>query len=247
MKTHCSRTRSATLLAALLVFTAAYTVCAYAADPNMGSGRQSTAREAEVLETMQADSYTYVRVRAADGEIWAAAPLTTVKVGDLVNLPAGALMQGFKSKTLDRTFETIYFLDAIEVLGGPEGAAGSGSAHAGHSGVIPAAPVDVGPVEKAEGGSTVAELFAARNEIAGKEVIVRGQVVKFNEEIMGRNWIHIRDGSGEAGTNDLTVTTKAGAKLGDIILVRGTAATDRNFGAGYSYNLIVEEATIEVE
>jgi hypothetical protein len=64
---------------------------------------------------------------------------------------------------------------------------------------------------------------------------------------MGVNWIHIQDGTGDSGANDLTVTTLDSAKIGDVVLVKGTAATDKDFGAGYKYDLIVEEATVKVE
>jgi hypothetical protein len=73
---------------------------------------------------------------------------------------------------------------------------------------------------------------------------VRARVVKFNAQILGKNWLHVRDGSGAEGTNDLTVTTAATAKVGDLVLVTGTLATDRDFGSGYKYPLIVEDAKV---
>jgi hypothetical protein len=76
---------------------------------------------------------------------------------------------------------------------------------------------------------------------------VRGRVVKFNAMIMGKNWLHVRDGSGADGTNDLTVTTATKARVGDLVLVTGVLKTDRDFGGGYKYSLIVEDATVVVE
>ena len=93
----------------------------------------------------------------------------------------------------------------------------------------------------------MADIHAQRQELAGKEVRVRGKVVKFTPSIMGKNWIHIRDGSGVEGTNDLTVTTQASVKPGDLVLVRGTAYADKDFGAGYAYAVILEEAEVQVE
>ena len=109
------------------------------------------------------------------------------------------------------------------------------------------AEVEIGAIAKAEGGSTIAELYAGMSDLAGKPVIVRGRVVKYTANIMGHNWLHIQDGTGTSGTNDLTVTTDGTAKIGDLVLVRGTAATNKDFGAGYSYELIIEEATVAVE
>jgi hypothetical protein len=69
--------------------------------------------------------------------------------------------------------------------------------------------------------------------------------VKYNEQIMGRNWLHIRDGSGTAGKdNDLTVTTADKAAVGDVVVVKGKVQVDKDFGAGYSYPVIVEDAKL---
>ena len=83
--------------------------------------------------------------------------------------------------------------------------------------------------------------------MADSEVSVRGRVVKFNAGIMGRNWIHLRDGSGSEGSNDLTVTTADTARLGDLVVIRGTLKTNQDFGHGYAYDLLVEQAKVDVE
>jgi hypothetical protein len=111
-------------------------------------------------------------------------------------------------------------------------------------------PVDETPikVEKASGseGKTVAELFAQRAALKGKTVAVRGKVVKFLPEIMGKNWVHIRDGSGSAKgkDNDLTVTTKEKVAVGDVVVVRGTLQSDKDIGAGYEFPAIIEDAKL---
>jgi hypothetical protein len=103
-------------------------------------------------------------------------------------------------------------------------------------------------VAKAEGpeGRTIAELYAQRAALKGKPVALRGKVVKFNGGIMGKNWIHLRDGSGtpEGKDNDVTVTTNDTVAKGDVVLVRGTVSIDRDFGAGYTYAVVVEEAKV---
>jgi hypothetical protein len=112
----------------------------------------------------------------------------------------------------------------------------------------PSADVDLTGIAKAEGGKTVAEVFAAREQLAGKSVTVRGKVVKTNAGIMGSNWVHIRDGSGAEGANDLTVTTNdAVPKIGDTVLVTGQAALNKDFGMGYAYPVILEGAKVKVE
>ncbi len=117
----------------------------------------------------------------------------------------------------------------------------------GHPPPSPVADIDLSDIDRAPGGKTVAEVWAARQALAGSEVAVRGRVVKFLPSIMSRNWLHLRDGSGEAGTNDLTVTTLATAQVGDLVTVRGRLAVDRDFGAGYRYKVIMEDAVVSPE
>jgi hypothetical protein len=65
--------------------------------------------------------------------------------------------------------------------------------------------------------------------------------------IMGKNWLHVKDGSGTPGSDDLVVTTQIEAKIGDTVLVNGTLVTDKDFGSGYRYDVIVEDAEVTVE
>lgn len=102
-------------------------------------------------------------------------------------------------------------------------------------------------IKKAKGGYTVEELYVKKSELNGKKVAVRGKVVKFNSGIMGRNWIHLQDGSGKQGTNDITLTTNQSVKVGDTILATGNLAINKDFGGGYNYEVIVEEATLSGE
>jgi len=116
---------------------------------------------------------------------------------------------------------------------------------------MPAAPtesVDLSGIAKADGGKTVAEVFAEKDQLTGQPVVVRGKVVKSNPDIMGKNWLHVRDGSGAEGTNDLTVTT-AGAvpEVGDTVVVKGVLSLNKDFGMGYQYDVIVEDAEVTVE
>lgn len=103
-------------------------------------------------------------------------------------------------------------------------------------------------IEKAQGANahTVSEIHGQRFDLDGHEVVVRGEVVKVSSGIMGKNWLHIQDGSGreDAGDYDLTVTTLDEASPGDIVLVTGKIAAEKDFGHGYRYNVIIEDAKI---
>ncbi len=118
----------------------------------------------------------------------------------------------------------------------------------GHPMAKPAAEVDLTGIAQAEGGKTVAEVFAGKDALAGQSVTVRGKVVKVNSGILGTNWVHVRDGSGGDGTNDLTVTTPGTVpNVGDTVLVVGTVGLNKDFGMGYAYDVIVENADVTIE
>jgi hypothetical protein len=222
-----------------------------AALPGSGTVGSTTGK---VVETMNAGSYTYVQVDDGSKKIWAAAPQFAVAVGDKVVIPEGMPMQNFESKTLGRTFDLVYFVPGIQVIGG-QGAQGAkeqitaahGAAGHGATGGGAAVALDFSKIQKADGGQTVAELFAKKAALVGKDVVVRGKVAKFTAAVMGKNWIHLQDGTGSTGTNDVTVTTSAAAAVGNTVLVRGKLGTDKDLGAGYRYDVIIEDAAVTVE
>lgn len=176
-----------------------------------------------VVETMDAGGYTYVQIDTGTEKIWAATSPIAIKVGEELTVPLEMPMQNFHSAKLGRDFPLIYFASSVSRGGEPGGA-----------------------MPPPAGGQSVAGLWAKRTSLAGKTVVVRGKVVKFLGGIMGKNWVHLQDGTGNAkdGTNDITVTTADQAKPGEILTATGRLAIDRDFGAGYRYGVIVEEATL---
>ena len=210
----------------------------------------------EFIDRMDSRGYTYVAVETKPGTIvWAAGPQSTIQIGDSINTEKGHVMKGFTSPSLGKTFETIYFVTS---LGTPRGADGQPtsrpqSAPTSRPSIAPTkrtttpAPTTPISVEKVAGGQTIAEVFSQADALAGKNVQVRGQVVKFSGGIMGKNWIHLQDGTGDATkkTHDLTVTTDGKASVGDTIVIKGVLTRDKDFGAGYRYPVIIENATIE--
>ena len=89
-------------------------------------------------------------------------------------------------------------------------------------------------------------MWADRKTLSGKQVTIRGKVIKYNAEIMGLNWLHVQDGSGSVkdGTHDLTVTSSSQSRVGDIVTITGTVVVDKNFGAGYGYAVMLQGAKI---
>ena len=206
-----------------------------------------------VVETMESGGYTYLLVEHTGGKIWVAGKPVKVAVGDKVRIADGMMMNDFESRTLKRKFDWILFASAVEV-NGQSGTAPAPALPPGHpplTNALPAAAATSGPIEvkpgtiaKVAGGYTVAECYAQQKKLAGKTIKIRGVVVKFNAEIMGKNWAHLRDGSGAAGNNDLTVTMAATVKLGDTVVVEGKLSTDKDFGAGYKYAVLLEDAVL---
>jgi len=105
--------------------------------------------------------------------------------------------------------------------------------------------VSVAPAFAADAAKkTVEQVYLQKDQLAGKPVQLSGKVVKVNNGIMKRNFLHIQDGSGKEGTNDLILTSTATAAVGDQISVTGVVTLNRDFGMGYSYPVLVEEAQI---
>ena len=207
----------------------------------------------EVLEVLDANGFTYLRLKTKDGEFWASVTKTAVNKGTEVTVENVMVMKDFKSKSLNRTFPVI-------LLGNLPGAAPAnanphacgGSAANPHAGMnMSKALADAADVKvtKATGANarTVAEVVTKSGELKDKPVAVRGKIVKYNQGIMGKNWIHLRDGSGAAAdnSNDLLVRTTMPAKVGDVVTARGTVRTDQDFVSGYSYKVLVEDAKLQ--
>jgi hypothetical protein len=201
----------------------------------------------KVAETMNAGGYTYVLVENGGTKSWAAAPEFKVAVGDSVTLPANAMpMENYESKSLKRTFDVVYFVDSVMVNGaGMSSAAPNIAPVEGHPQVAVQPAQKISGIAKAD--KNIGEVFAERGSLAGKSIKVRGKVVKFSPGIMGKNWIHLQDGSGAEGSNDLTVTTMDMTKQGDTIIVSGVVVTDKDFGYGYQYPVMIEDAAVKVE
>jgi len=209
----------------------------------------------KVTETMNAGTYTYVLVATGTNQFWAAANQFAVKTGDAVTVPAAMPMKDFHSQSLNRDFKLIYFADRIAVNGAnadaPKLPAGHPALGAAPVGAMPAAKVaakvDFTGLKPAKDGLTVAQIYAGSTNLAGTAVTVRGKVVKYNANILGKNWVHIQDGTGTAGSNDLLLTTTDPAKVGDTVLATGKVAINQDFGSGYKYAVLVETAKVTVE
>lgn len=227
------------LLLVCLLAATPFATTSWAADKVVSMAPAALVVSGEVLEVKDVEIYTYLRLKTKDGEMWAAVSKAPVKVGAKVTIENSMVMKNFESKSLKKTFPTIIF--------GSLGGAGPVAA------AMPAAAakvVDTTPIKvaKATGANarTVAEVVTKATELNGKPVRVSGKVVKYNSGIMGKNWIHLRDGTGldADSSNDVLVTTAAETKVGAVVTVTGVVRTNKDFGAGYSYKVLIEDAKL---
>ncbi len=269
-KAHHSLLQKTTVLA-VLIFTIQIGPLCFASTPPPPQATVSTL-SGTVLETMNAGGYTYLLIDSGARKTWVAIPETSVKKGAKVQYSEGMVMENFHSKTLGRTFASIIFSPGL--AGAPPAAAKMPASSAtpadsfasavkaesktatapqvelppsgGSSGAV--APFTEVNIEKAQGDNsyTVAEVFAKAEELAGKTVRLRAKVVKVNLNIMGRNWLHLQDGTGNPLTNshDLVATTAENPSLDQVVTIEGKIAANKDFGAGYSYAVLIEEVKI---
>ena len=207
-----------------------------------------------VIESIDASVYTYVLAEANGENIWLAGPKTTITRGGSIDVDTRAPMRNFHSKALNRDFPVVYFVDHFtgDAVQSVAAVAVTSAADLppGHTAIsdistMPGTEISLSqPVERAEGGHSIAEIITSKDALAGKVVKVRGKVSKFTGDVMKKNWIHMIDGSGD---NDLTVITDQVVTVGQMIVIEGTVLLDKDFGYGYVYELLIDDAKVTIE
>ena len=198
-----------------------------------------------VAETINAGGYTYIRIEESD--VWIATSTMEVSEGEQVEYSGGAEMLNFHSKSLDRTFESIWFVQKVGIAGQntPQQAAARG--HAPIPSDIPqsaaiAAPAP-GSIEKLDGGKSIEEILSDRAALNGETVSLRGMVIKVSENIMGMNWVTLQDGTGKAPDNKLMAISSEMVTVGDVVTAKGMLQKDVDLGQGYHYTALLEDTT----
>ena len=250
MNTNISTLAAAGLAASLLLFQAGCTdsgqapVADVAENPALNAPVPAGMTRGKVLETVDSGGYTYVLVETSEDPIWAAGPQTVVKVGDIVEISQGMPMQQFQSKTLNRTFDVLYFVGSIANLTSQNVATPPPAQASDNKPAVADVSVDA-----LEPGQNIAWVYANTDSLANQPVSLRGKVVKYNSNILGWNFIHIQDGSGDVAdrNNDLTVTSKDTTAVGETVVLTGTIILDKDFGAGYSFPVLLDDASIGSE
>ena len=196
------------------------------------------AHTVKVKAVEQVENYTYLLVKERGPAYWIAVSSTEITPGESITYEGGMLMEDFYSEELNRTFEMVLFLDALE---GGQPPAMDMTPGTSHGSALKASKLETS-VEAEEGTVSIAELYANPGSFDGKRIRVKGEVVKFNAAIMERNWIHIQDGSEFDGKYDLTITSQESFEVGQVLTLEGVLAINKDFGYGYSYEILIEEA-----
>lgn len=198
-----------------------------------------------IKEVLHTTSYSYFLVTEKDKEYWMAVAKIDLKVGADFYFEDGLEMFDFESKELDRIFEKVLFVQMISDV--PINSALIQQINSGgdHGMPKPENSEKEISVQMPKGAITIAELFKNKENYNGKNVLVHGEVVKVNNGIMSKNWIHIQDGTKHKSDFDLTITTMEEITVGSIITFEGIVSLDKDFGAGYVYALIIEEGKVK--
>lgn len=215
------------------------------------SGEQSTAASSDesanklhkvvVEEILPTEKYSYLRVTENGEEFWIAIPKSEIEKGGTYYYRGGLKKINFKSVEYDRVFETVYLVSGVSKDPGMSDISGGNPHQNINNTESPGTENNIGPIA---GGITIAELLHNKKKYEGQVVKVQGRVVKLNNMIMNRNWVHIQDASLKGENTDLTVTTTDNVAMGDVVAFEGKITLNKDFGAGYKYEIIMEEAHI---
>lgn len=214
----------------------------------MGSASvPSEAHSIKATEFLQTTQYTYIHGNEGGKELWIAVAKMEGKVGKTYYFKGGLPMTDFNSKELKRTFKEVLFVDQLSENPLPEAAPEATVAQQTPV-VAKGTTTDTDKKEVKISHSktdlTIAKLFENKMQYAEKTIKIKGQVTKFNSGILKRNWIHIQDGTDFNGKFDLAITTNQEVKVGDVITVEGVIFLDKDFGFGYFYDVIMENAKL---
>ncbi len=209
---------------------------------NTGENLPAGVHKIEVVNHMNASNYTYIQCEENGNKYWIAVQQMPVENGETLYFSKSMEMKNFKSDALNRTFDKILFVEDIS----KNQPSKSEEIKEAHEKIMSVRENNIS-VKPLKDGKTIKQLYSDSKNLDGKEVKIRGVVTKYNPNIMGRNWIHIQDGTIENGNYDLMVTSQDKADLGKTVVVEGTVAVNKDFGAGYSYPVMLENAKVKEE
>jgi len=206
---------------------------------NATGGSPSDMHQVTAVEILQAERYTYMKVKENAETFWIATVKFEAKKGNKYFYRGGLLKTNFESQEHNRVFDKIFLVSSIiDAEAHPSGE----ETHTGTSEIAP----NTAEMKQVSGAIKVNELITNREKYNGKSVVVSGKCVKANYGIMGKNWYHIQDGTKKAGKNsDITITSDENIPLGANVAFVGKVILNKDFGAGYKYEILLEEGKLK--
>jgi len=198
--------------------------------PKTESGNKGEVHKVFVKEFEKAGGYLYVKVSENEVEYWMAIPDSNIEIGETYYYEGGAKMTNFKSNELNKTFDEVIFVQGLR--------------NKATKNNEKATDKNIELISQPQGGISIKDLLENASGYSGKEIMVKGKVVKVNNDILDKNWVHISDGTAFDGKTRLTFTTKEVVNLGDIVSFKGVVALDKDFGYGYVYPVLIEESVL---
>lgn len=240
---------------------------AQAKQPAESDVQLNTPHVANVLESMNSGGYTYAKVDEKGNVYWIAGPQSNISKGSTISFIEQMVMKDFTSKSLNRTFDQLVFVSAMvstDASGKKTAAANTQTLkqahkncdcdsekkmpqnpHASHAANTAQEAVCDVEIAKNKDGYSVEEIYTKKSDLNAKTVKVNAKVVKVSKNIMGKDWIHLQDGTGSAGTNDIIATSvNSTVNVGDIVTAEGIVKTDVDLGYGYKFSVIIEKAKL---
>ncbi|WP_321308566.1 hypothetical protein [Marinifilum fragile] len=191
----------------------------------------------KVTELIDGNTYTYIKGNNENSEIWVAIRKQPIEIGKTYFYKNALPMKDFHSKELNKTFPLIYFLNSIS-----SEPSGKADPHSKSQMKKPSAVKVEVDIKASDDFTNIQNIFKNKDELVNSVIKVKGKVTKFNENILNRNWIHIQDGTEHNGNFDLTITSNQTVSIGEIVEFKGVLITDKDFGAGYKYDVLLENA-----
>ena len=230
---------------------------------NSNKPDKKSARMIVVKDVIQVEKYTYLNVADEGADKWMAVPTVEAKKGDTLYYQSGMLMTNFESKELKRTFNEILFVDKVsrdpsiamlskEVimahqnlqLGDKSADKTSEKPYPNMGSSKDTVKRDI-KVEKLRDAVTIATLLKDLKKYEGKKVVVHGKVTKYTPEVMGKNWVHIQDGSEFKGKFEIVITTMDKVSKDETVTFEGTITLNKDFGYGYFFELLMENGSLK--
>ncbi len=202
---------------------------------------KSSSHKIVVNEFVDGGGYAYVNVMENGESYWMAIPNSEVEIGKTYYYDGGMVMKDFESKHLNKTFESIVFAEGLRAT---EKAVKKQNQNPHSNTKHEHSPILDVKIATPTGGTSLKDIFENKESLLGKELLVKGKVVKVNNGILDKNWVHIVDGSKFETKSSLTITTTEVVKVGDTVTFKGNITLNKDFGYGYVYDILLEEGKL---